>query len=72
MANCELLEECIFFNDRMKNMPDIAESMKERYCKGNNANCARYMVFKSLGKEKAPADLYPAQMDRVDKIIQNN
>jgi hypothetical protein len=69
MADCELLQGCIFFNDKMQNMPDIAESMKKKYCRGDNSMCARYMVFKVLGGDKVPADLYPGQTDRVDKIL---
>ena len=33
-----------------------------KYCKGDNSGCARYMVFKALGREEVPLDLYPNQV----------
>jgi hypothetical protein len=51
------------------NMTAVAQSMKKRLCLGDNANCARYQVFKKLGKPKVPADLIPNQTDRAAQII---
>jgi len=42
---------------------------KEKYCLGNNSNCARYMVFKKLGKPAVPETLYPNMIDRANKIL---
>ena len=69
MADCELVVKCPFFNDKMKNMPAIAEQMKTKYCKGDNSYCARFMVFRALGREKVPANLVPNQIDRAEEII---
>jgi hypothetical protein len=69
MADCECLAGCPFFGDRMANMPAIAESFKRRYCRGDNASCARYKVFKALGRERVPADLFPNEGDRAEKLI---
>jgi hypothetical protein len=69
MADCECLAGCIFFNDRMTGLESIKEMMKNRYCKGDSTRCARYMVFKALGKGNVPADLIPNQVDRVAGII---
>ena len=69
MADCECLLRCIFFNDRMANMPSTAVLFKERYCKEDNSNCARYMVFKALGKAKVPPDLFPNMTERARQII---
>lgn len=69
MADCKLLEKCPFFNDQMKDMPDMAELTKEKYCKGDCSVCARYMVFKALGREKVPLDLFPFQVERASRII---
>lgn len=68
MAPCEMIEKCIFFNDKMANKPGTAEMMN-KYCKGNFAECARYRVCKSLGREKVPGDLFPSQMDRAETLI---
>jgi hypothetical protein len=53
----------------MAHMPDTAAKTKDKYCHGDNTHCARYMVFKALGREKVPADLFPVQVYRVDDII---
>ena len=69
MSECECLPKCPFFNDMMADKPATAESMKKRYCLGDNSQCARYMVFKALGREKVPANLFPIQVDKALEII---
>lgn len=69
MKDCELLEKCIFFNDKMANMPSTAEVIKLRYCQGGSDSCARYMVCKALGREKVPGDLFPNHNERALQII---
>ncbi len=69
MADCELLEGCVFFNDKMVNMPATGELYKDKYCRENNLECARYMVFKALGREKVPLDLFPNMKDIAQEII---
>lgn len=70
MAECELIQGCIFFNDKMQNMPATAEILKSKFCKDAYAICARYMVFKALGRPKVPVDLYPQQQEKAAKVIQ--
>jgi hypothetical protein len=67
MAQCEKIEKCPFFNDQMASMPTTAKLMKKQYCMTARENCARYQVA-SKGI-KVPADLYPAQTNRVDQIL---
>jgi len=69
MADCECLPTCIFFNDQMAEMPAMAEIIKKRYCRGSNIHCARHMVFRTLGKDAVPVDLYPSQTERAEEII---
>jgi hypothetical protein len=69
MADCECLSKCPFFNDKMANMPSMAKIMKNRYCKGDYGTCARYQVFKALGREAVPADLFPNQPDKVEQLL---
>ena len=64
MADCECLKGCVFFNDKMNNMPSMANIMKTRYCQGNPSGCARYIVFKAKGKAAVPPDLFPNQVER--------
>ncbi|MCL4394624.1 MAG: hypothetical protein M1482_07450 [Chloroflexi bacterium] len=69
MADCECIAGCLFFNDQMKGLESIKEMMKKRYCKGDSTNCARHMVFKSLGKVRVPSDLIPSEMDKAKSLI---
>jgi hypothetical protein len=69
MAKCECLPKCPFFNDRMANKPAMANLMKETYCLGDNSKCARHQVFKKIGAQNVPTDLFPSQTDRVEAII---
>ena len=69
MVNCECLEECIFFNDKMKNIGGLSDLYKKKYCHGDNATCARYVVFKTFGKSEVPSDLYPNMLDTANKIV---
>jgi hypothetical protein len=69
MAECDLINTCIFFNDKMANTPSTAEIFKTLYCRGDSEKCARMMVVKAAGREKVPADLFPNQADRVAGIV---
>jgi hypothetical protein len=69
MADCECLAGCLFFNDKLQNMPSAANSLKKRFCRGDNANCARHMVLAACGRERVPPDLSPNQQDRARAII---
>lgn len=69
MSDCECLKGCIFFNDKMKDVGAVGAMYKKRYCTGDSSMCARYMVFKKLGKASVPADLYPNQQDRAKQIL---
>lgn len=69
MATCELLAGCIFFNDKMSNLAAAATFLKDRYCTGDNRDCARYLVFKAFGREKVPRDLFPNDIDRANTLI---
>lgn len=69
MSDCELLKTCIFFNDKMANIPSTVEIFKIKYCRGDNTECARYMVFKALGRERVPQDLFPNQVEIAHMVI---
>ncbi len=67
--DCELLPTCAFFNDRMANTPATAGIFKQGYCRGEFSTCARFMVFKAIGREKVPIDLFPNQQERARTLI---
>ncbi len=69
MADCALIETCIFFNDKMADMPAMADMYKNRYCRIDNSSCARYRVFEALGRDKVPTDLYPNDAERATAVI---
>ncbi len=69
MKHCEMVEKCIFFNDKMANMPSTAEIFKMKFCKGEFADCARRLVSTTKGREHVPPDLFPNQVDRAREII---
>jgi hypothetical protein len=71
MVDCVCLQKCPFFNDRMANIPEKAEQMKEKYCRQGGEKCARHMVFSNLGREAVPKDLYPIQVSRAKEIIES-
>ena len=70
MSECECLSKCPFFNDKMANMDAMAEDTKNRYCRSDYEHCARYMVFKLLGRENVPTDLYPLQKSKARQILE--
>ncbi len=53
----------------MTNLPATTERMKKRLCLTDNSQCARYMIYRALGRDKVPADLYPHQVDRAKEIL---
>lgn len=59
MNECEFINKCPFFLGKLAEKPVETEELKEKYCRKNNLNCARYMVAQAAGPEKIPADLYP-------------
>jgi hypothetical protein len=67
MPDCECLQKCPFFNDMMANMPAMSELIKVKYCKTNCSGCARYMVFKALGRGNVPPDLHPVNLEDAKK-----
>ncbi len=70
MPDCECLEGCPYFeSDVMKEIDTMAKMRQEQYCKGDNSKCARYMVFKALGKENVPRDLLPFQVEKAKEIV---
>lgn len=69
MTECEILRTCIFFHNKMADMPSTAEALKLRYCFTDNSKCARYMVLQALGRGQVPINLYPGQTDKALGLI---
>jgi hypothetical protein len=69
MKNCELMQKCIFFTDKTKNMPDAAEIIKKKYCQGDKNICARYKIAISFGQKEVPVNLFPRELKKANAII---
>jgi hypothetical protein len=69
MADCACIAGCPFFNDKMANMPSVADIYKTRYCTGEWSGCARYRVFSKLGRESVPSNLFPNELERADELL---
>ena len=47
----------------------VQDVMRKKYCRGDFANCARYIVCMALGREHVPPTLVPSQIERARDII---
>lgn len=65
---CELLGSCSFY-EKMSGFEGAHKHLRSKYCKRNAEDCARYIVYKALGKEKIPEDLFPVEKERAFAII---
>ncbi len=69
MADCDRLATCIFFNDRMEQMPTVAALLKQQYCHGEFETCARFRVAAKLGSTYVPDNLFPEDTAAADRIV---
>jgi hypothetical protein len=69
MAECPNLPTCQFFTGKMERMPSVSLYLKHQFCKGDNTNCARWMVYSSLGEGNTPDDLFPNEPKRAYELI---
>lgn len=66
---CELMQACIFFNDKMANMPSTAAAVKKQYCEKDFKNCARHMIVEAFGRGTVPENLFPNETEKAQAII---
>jgi len=66
---CDCIQACPFFQDKMAMKPALAAVYKQRYCMDDFQACARHMVKDALGKPAVPADLFPNMEDRARQIL---
>ncbi len=71
MPDCECLDWCPYFDsDIMKEIGTMAKMRQDEYCKGDFSKCARYMVYKALGRENVPGDLLPFRVQKAKELIE--
>ncbi|MBL0224804.1 MAG: hypothetical protein IPQ16_04270 [Geobacteraceae bacterium] len=69
MPVCELCDTCLFFNDKMPDMPAVAGFLKDKYCRGTFEVCARFQVYREFGREHVPDGLFPNESDILPGIV---
>lgn len=67
--NCDIIEKCLFFRDRLKGIPAKASVLKRIYCRDNNSRCARYLIFRKVGSDGVPEDLFPNNYSEAFRIL---
>lgn len=68
MPVCELCDTCLFFNDKMPDMPAVADFLKEKFCRADFVACARYRIYLEFGRENVPTGLFPNEEAMVEGI----
>jgi hypothetical protein len=64
------MEGCPYFDtETAQGISMVLKLRPEKYCFEDNTRCARYMVFKALGREHVPPTLLPSQVDKAEEII---
>ena len=69
MSDCNMFQQCPFFKENMKDMPDHTALFKQLYCHGGNDLCARYMIARKLGPDAVPTGLFPNEVTRANILI---
>ena len=69
MADCEFLEKCLFFNDKLENMPKATDMMKKMYCKWHYTKCARYKIAITMGRSAIPDDMFPGDDRQATELL---
>jgi hypothetical protein len=82
MSTCRRIENCSFFNIKMKAMPITAKFFMKNYCEGDHSKCARNYLFTYMEKNDFSTDdktkdiiaklsdtLYPDQLEIVKKAL---
>jgi hypothetical protein len=67
---CENLNNCLFYMDKLPIDKGLGELQKEKYCEGDKTLCAIYKVASAIGEENVPKDLCPNMICRANKAIE--
>lgn len=69
--DCEMLQYCPFYHDKMPMDHGIGSIYKKKYCRGSQEICARYQVLQAVGPSYVSSALYPNMLDMAKKIIED-
>ena len=64
MDKCVFMDRCIFPRKKKLLMPSMLEFIRIKYCEGDNAACARHLLYRKNGAADVPDDLFPNDMER--------
>lgn len=70
MAECDFLMTCRFFNESMDDKAAVGEILKQRFCMGDNGQCARLAVRDKLGPAAVPPAMWPNDVATAQKLIE--
>lgn len=68
MVECRIAKKCPFFKAE-DGQQAISAWLRLQYCRGSFALCARHTVHEAMGQEFVPADLFPNEQVRAQKIL---
>jgi hypothetical protein len=66
---CECFEKCDLFSSGVAKLPSTSKSFQDKFCYMDHNACARYIVYKRLGKSFIPDDLFPNERGRAMQLI---
>jgi hypothetical protein len=66
---CECFDKCELFSNSVANLPSTSKSFKDKFCSLDHNACARFMVYKRLGQDSVPTDLFPNERGRAMELI---
>jgi hypothetical protein len=70
MAECKISKNCpLYQNQTNSQTAAVSTWLKNHYCKGNFAICARHTVHEAIGQEYIPSDLFPNERARAAQIV---
>jgi hypothetical protein len=68
---CSRLESCPFYSSGSKMGSGLNAIYIKKYCMGDNASCARFMVSEALSPDSVPQSLYPGMTDVALQLIKS-
>ncbi|MHB9004398.1 MAG: hypothetical protein ACYC6C_10105 [Coriobacteriia bacterium] len=69
MASCEYTSICPFFISQVGYSPELYMAMKDKFCLGDSAGCARLLAMDIVDRrEDVPDDLLPSDNERLGTL----
>lgn len=72
MRKCAIRNMCPFYRDQVPKAKRSIEDRKElrhTYCSVGSTQCARYLVFQTLGLDEVPVTLFPDELFKVNVLL---